>query len=253
MVYTARDLESDALELTYDETLHALREGVIDDELGVMRWGSNHTFLVNVTCDNLRFLAIYKPRLGERPLWDFPDGTLCQRETAAFVLSEALGWHLVPPTVLREGPHGVGSVQVFILHDPNRHYFTFDERFEEQLRRLSAFDVLNNNADRKGGHCLVDQTERLWGIDHGLTFHSMNKLRTVIWDYAGTPFSADILEDFVELCGKIEDEDEPHAAELKTLLSPRELRALHIRLQDAVESGLYPLPGPGPNRPWPAI
>ena len=153
-----------------------------------MAWSSNATFLVNASLDGIEVPAVYKPQRGERPLWDFPDGTLCHREVAAYELSEALGWSIVPETVLRDGPYGIGMVQRFVDHDPDDHYFTLLEAHMDDFRRFAAFDVLANNADRKGGHCLLAQRDgHIWGIDHGLTFHVADKLRTVIWDFAGEP------------------------------------------------------------------
>lgn len=252
LIYTARTLE-DAVQLDYDGVLSSLHEGEILEEHGLMRWGSNYTFLVTVRYEQHDFMAIYKPRMGERPLWDFPDGTLCQREAASFVLSEMLGWHLVPPTVLREAPRGVGSVQVFIHHDPQRHFFTFDETHAPQIMRMALFDVLANNADRKGGHCLLDENERVWGIDHGLTFHPAPKLRTVIWDFAGEPIPDELQADLQSLCTILEDRAHPLQAELMRLLSKEEISALRRRLNHLLQTGTYPMPGSGPNRPWPAI
>ncbi len=142
-------------------------------------------------------LAIYKPQRGERPLWDFPSGTLGRREVATYLVAEAVGWGLVPPTVLREGPYGSGSVQLFVEAQEEIHFFTIqdDARYADDLRRLAALDVICNNADRKAGHCLVDVDGRLWAIDNALTFHVDPKLRTVIWDFAGTPLPARIGSD----------------------------------------------------------
>ena len=120
-----------------------------------MPWSSNATFLVNVTSNGDEMLGIYKPQRGERPLWDFPRGTLCQREVAAYELSDILGWDIVPHTVLRDGPAGIGAVQRFVEHDPDDHYFTLLERHGDDFRRMAAFDVVINNTDRKGGHCLL--------------------------------------------------------------------------------------------------
>jgi len=253
-IHTAREFD-EPVTLAYDRVLTMLNCGDVQTEHGLMRWGSNYTFLVTVREDDTAFLGVYKPRMGERPLWDFPDGTLCQRETAAYTLSEALGWHIVPPTVLRDGPRGIGSVQVFINHDPNRHYFTFDNDGDKvpQLQRMALFDALANNADRKGGHCLVDENERIWGIDHGLTFHSMTKLRTVIWDYAGQPIPQPLLSDLSELCGKLDDPQDAYYQALDKLLSQAEMGALRRRINGLLQNGTYPMPGPGPNRPWPAV
>lgn len=252
LLHTARELD-EPFSLPYERAVQALREGRIDVEHGLMRWGSNYTFLVSVEHEAVQFLAIYKPRVGERPLWDFPDGTLCQRETAAYVLSELLEWYIVPPTVLRDGPRGEGSLQIFINHDPNRHYFTFDDEQDSQVQRMAVFDTLANNADRKGGHCLLDEDERLWGIDHGLTFHFMNKLRTVIWKYSGEPIPEPLLEDLQALCQRLDRPDNPLRKQLDALLAAREMQALRSRLDTLLHTRLYPEPGPGPNRPWPAV
>ena len=152
-----------------------------------MPWSSNATFLAKLEHDGVESLAIYKPRKGERPLWDFPRGTLCDREVAAHLVSEALGWDIVPLTILRDGPAGVGMVQRFVDHDPEEHFFTLRERFGDMFRRFALFDVVINNADRKSGHCLRDRHDHVWGIDHGVSFHAAVKLRTVIWDYEGEP------------------------------------------------------------------
>ena len=159
-----------------------------------MAWSSNATFLVNATLDDVEVPAVYKPQRGERPLWDFPEGTLCNREVAAYELSDALGWSIVPETVLRDGPYGIGMVQRFVDHDPDDHYFTLLEAHLDDFQRFAAFDVLANNADRKGGHCLQAKFDgHIWGIDHGLTFNAVDKLRTVIWDFAGEPVPDGIL------------------------------------------------------------
>lgn len=252
VIHTALELEN-PLTFSYEQVLTALRDGEVEDEYGLMRWGSNYTFLVTVKHCDQAFLAIYKPRIGECPLWDFPDGTLCQRETASYVVSAALGWEIVPPTILREGPRGIGSLQVFINHDPNRHYFTFDEAQDAGVMQMAAFDAIVNNADRKGGHCLLDEDERLWGIDHGLTFHPANKLRTVIWDHAGQPVPDALLADIERLCQTLEDDEHTCTAELNTLLSIHEMKALKRRVNKLLNTGTFPLPGSGPNRPWPAI
>lgn len=251
-LHTAKGVE-EPICIDYDEAYTALQKGEVLDEHGLMRWGSNYTFLVTVKHEEKSFMAIYKPRMGERPLWDFPDGTLCQRETAAYVLSEMLGWHIVPPTVLREGSRGTGSVQVFIDHDPNLHYFTLDETHLPQLQQMAAFDAINNNADRKGGHCLLDEDNRIWAIDHGLTFHPSYKLRTVIWDFAGEKIPAHILNDMTKLCTMLEDDKNPLLKILRDLLRQTEIRAMHTRLNKLLQTGIYPMPGPGPNRPWPAV
>lgn len=252
-LYTAKSLE-DPFCLPFVDALTALQKGAVDSEVGLMRWGSNYTFLINIRYENTQFMGVYKPRQGERPLWDFPDGTLCNREVASYLTSEALGWRIVPPTILREGPRGIGSVQVFIDHDPEEHYFTFDKMLTQtQLQRMAAFDAVNNNADRKGGHCLIDKDGHIWGIDHGLTFNHAHKLRTVIWDYAGKPIPDDILADLESLCVRLDDKKDAYTRELDELLSDMEMRMIRVRLQRLISSKTYPLPGAGPNRPWPPV
>ncbi|HYZ46648.1 MAG TPA: hypothetical protein VE712_03195, partial [Actinomycetota bacterium] len=159
-------------------TLRLLSSGDVE-VLSLLPYSSNYVFLARVRNEETDALAVYKPRRGERPLWDFPRGTLAAREVAAFLVSEAAGWGKVPPTVLRaDAPLGVGSLQLFIEHDPERHYFTLMEERAEDLVAFAAFDVVINNADRKSGHVLEDADGRLWAVDHGVTFHPHDKLRT---------------------------------------------------------------------------
>ncbi|MBI3762883.1 MAG: SCO1664 family protein, partial [Chloroflexi bacterium] len=162
---------------------------------GLLPDGSNYTFLVSIAHCEQSALAVYKPSKGERPLWDFPEETLAFREVAAFLVSERLGWDFVPPTVYRDGPHGPGSVQWFVDAEAEAHYFNMPEPEKPALRRVAVFDVLVNNADRKGGHVIKDKQGKLWLIDHGICFHSEPKLRTVIWDFAGEPIPDDLLAD----------------------------------------------------------
>lgn len=239
--------------ITMQQVVEVLERGAIQAEHGIMRYSSNYTFLVSVTCDELNLMAVYKPQRGERPLWDFPDGTLCQREVAAFLTSEQLGWQIVPPTVLREGPRGVGSVQFYIDHDPEQNYFSFDADMLPQLMLMSAFDYLVNNADRKGGHCLVDSQGHLWGIDHGITFHSSHKLRTVIWDFAGQPVPDKLLADVDRLCGAMDDLNNCYRQAMQKLLSESEIRAFQSRTRHLLRTKRFPQPGNGPNYPWPPV
>ena len=167
-----------------EQVVQLLLEGRLE-LVGQILSSSNVIFLVSVIEDDLQALAVYKPYRGERPLWDFPQGTLCLREVAAYVISRALGWPLIPPTVLREGPHGIGALQLFIDADPQATYFSLCEERQADLFPVALFDILANNADRKGGHLLLDEWERIWAIDNALTFHVEPKLRTVIWDFAG--------------------------------------------------------------------
>ncbi len=236
-----------------ERLLEVLEQGAIDTEYGVLRWSSNYAFLIAVTFDDLQVTAVYKPQRGERPLWDFPDGTLCMRETAAFLTSRELGWEIVPPTVLREGPRGLGSIQFYIDHDPEINYFAFDESFMPQLKRMAVFDYIINNADRKGGHCLLDAEGHIWGIDHGISFNSVHKLRTVIWEYAGQPVPDDILETLACLYAALEKPDSPYSKAMRELLAPQEIKAFQSRVRHVLKQKKYPSPGPGPNYPWPPV
>lgn len=239
--------------LSPERILHLLSEGTIEVE-GLIPWSSNATLLVTIGDGELTTLAIYKPQDGERPLWDFPYGTLGIREVAAYLVCEALGWGLIPPTVLRQGPHGLGSVQFFIHAREDAHFFTVqgDPAYVDDLKRLSAFDVIANNADRKSGHCLVDHEGRLWAIDNALTFHDEPKLRTVIWDYAGQPLPADLLTDLQAL-QEILAQDSQLSQALNHLLSEHEVSALRRRLKWLIKAGHFPEPGPGRVLPWPLV
>jgi hypothetical protein len=239
--------------ISIERLLEVLKCGQMDSEYGIMRWSSNYTFLVSIEYDDAKAMAIYKPQKGERPLWDFPDGTLCYREVAAFLTSQALNWQLVPPTILRDGLRGLGSVQFYIDHDPELNYFSFDERMRPQLQRLSAFDYLVNNADRKGGHCLLDSEDHLWAIDHGITFHSAPKLRTVVWDFAGQPVPDPLMGDIDRLCTMLEDESGDFRQQLERLLSSHEINTFRARIRQLMKTRRYPLPGAGPNYPWPPV
>jgi uncharacterized repeat protein (TIGR03843 family) len=239
--------------ITTEQLLEVLQKGAIEGEYGVMRWSSNYTFLLSIAYESMTIMAVYKPRKGERPLWDFPDGTLCNRELASFLTSHELGWQIVPPTVLREGPHGMGSMQFFVNHDPNVNYFSFDEKFHPQLQRMAAFDIMINNADRKGGHCLVDQREHLWGIDHGITFNVDHKLRTVIWDFAGEAIPDELLAAIEQIYIKLNDPDAEFLKKLCELIESAEINAFKNRLRKLLQQKRYPKPGAGPNYPWPPV
>ncbi|MBI2468471.1 MAG: SCO1664 family protein, partial [Candidatus Rokubacteria bacterium] len=191
---------------------------------GRMPWASNATFLAEVRLGDVTALAVYKPGRGERPLWDFPP-RLYRREVAAYRFSEALGWGLVPPTVERDGPLGEGSFQLFVEADFEQHYFTLreDPKHQDALRRICAFDLLANNADRKSGHCLLGPDGRISAVDNGLCFHAEPKLRTVIWEFAGEPIPDGILQDVRRLV----DAGLPGA--LAELLAPAEQKALAAR------------------------
>lgn len=229
--------------------LALLQDGEVE-LLGRIPWASNATLLVRVCLDGQEALAVYKPRRGERPLWDFPEGTLYRREVAAYLVSEALQWGLVPPTVVREGPFGVGAVQLYIEADPNVTAFELLEAGHPALRRIAAFDVVTNNADRKAGHCLAGRDGRVWAIDHGLCFNMEPKLRTVLWDFAGERLAADLVADLEELARALEGE---LGACLAELLAPSEVAATARRARELARAGVMPQPGPGRPYPWPLV
>jgi uncharacterized repeat protein (TIGR03843 family) len=210
---------------------------------------SNATLLVEAELDGTTALAVYKPLRGERPLWDFPSG-LFRRELAAWHLSEALGWGLVPLTVARgEGPYGEGSLQLFVAADFEQHYFTLreDERHHDRLRRICAFDLVANNADRKSGHCLLAEDGTIYAIDNGLCFHIEPKLRTVIWDFADEPLPPPIVDDLRRLLA------DPPPAPLRELIEVDECRAMLRRARALVKAGRFPTDTIGRGYPWPLV
>ncbi len=222
--------------------------------VGLMPDSSNYTFLAEINGSDLHSLAIYKPRRGERPLWDFPRGTLCQREVAAYVVNEALGWGIVPPTVLRNGPeYGVGSVQLFVDSDPEVHYFMLRGTDNMPLKRIATFDLVINNADRKGGHVLRDRNDHLWGIDHGIAFHAEPKLRTVIWDFVGQPIPDELLVDIQRLRCMLDIPGDPLTSQLAKLLQRAELDALRHRIDRLLHRPIFPKPTGNRSVPWPPI
>ncbi|MCU1356814.1 MAG: hypothetical protein JWM89_2232 [Acidimicrobiales bacterium] len=192
--------------------------------------------------------AIYKPHQGERPLWDFPDG-LYRREAGAFQLASALGWDCIPPTIVRDGPFGPGSVQLFIDADFDQHHFTLveDEANHPQLRRMCAFDIVANSTDRKGGHVLVDPAGHLWGIDNGLCLHAEFKLRTVIWEFALEPLPAELADDLAAFV------EAPLPDDLCAILDPFERDALHQRARALLAEGRFPTDPTGRRYPWPLV
>jgi uncharacterized repeat protein (TIGR03843 family) len=233
--------------------LGLLSKGQMEKPHGLMPWSSNYTFLVTVSHASTEALAVYKPCQGERPLWDFPDGTLAFRELAAFYVSRAMGWDFIPPTVLRDGFLGLGAVQLFIEADPEEHYFTLRDEHVPIFQRVATFDYIANNADRKGGHCLKGEDGHIWTIDHGLTFHPEHKLRTVIWDFAGQPIPDDILEDLQQLQRALDQPSSSLVSDLTPLLTSREIVMLRHRLDRILTTGIFPLPGAGRNIPYPPI
>lgn len=234
-----------------DERARAfLAEGDLE-LLGRIPWASNATLLARVRHRELEGLAVYKPVKGERPLWDFPPGTLYRREVAAYLVSEQLGWRLVPPTLVREGPLGVGSLQLYVDADAEVTAFELLAAGNAALPRIAAFDVVTNNADRKAGHCLMGEDERVWAIDHGVCFHAEPKLRTVLWDLAGHPLEAADVADLEALAAAAAGGG--LAERLAELLAADEIAAVVERSLGLARAGRLPAPGSGRAYPWPLV
>ncbi|MFD5951049.1 SCO1664 family protein [Streptomyces collinus] len=246
---------------------------------GRIREASNAALYCTVSYDGQDAACIYKPVAGERPLWDFPDGTLAQREVAAYEVSEATGWDLVPPTVLREGPYGEGMCQLWVEVTPEAELLALVDGEEpgpgwkavgfaevgegrtallvhaddERLRRLAVLDAVINNADRKGGHLLPTGEGRLYGIDHGVTFNAENKLRTLLWGWAGEPLTQEAA-DVLEGLRKGLAEGGPLTARLEPLITGAEIDATRARVGALLASGTHPEPsGEWPAIPWPPV
>jgi uncharacterized repeat protein (TIGR03843 family) len=264
---------SDVTELAGQASaLEALKRGEIE-VIGRLREASNQTFAVRITCDGAESLAVYKPIAGEAPLWDFPDGTLAAREYAAYLVSEALGWGIVPPTVLREGPGGLGMLQTWIESTDEQpvqvvrrgdegnmlHVLDAEDQWgrpvsvvhEEcvPLRRIALFDIVVNNTDRKGSHVLPVPGGHRFGIDHGVCFHVDDKLRTVLWGWAGRPLQADELDALRALA-----ENEGLRESVDGLLGDDEVDAFLARCSALVQTARFPVPrGDWPPIPWPPL
>ncbi len=246
---------ADSVQLTEAQVLQTLANGEVEKQ-GLLPYSSNHSFLVVVRDGEQALPAVYKPQRGENPLWDFEWGTLCRREAAAYFVSTALEWQLIPPTVLRDGFYGLGSVQFYIDHDSEMHYFTVqdDARFATSMRQLALFDFIVNNADRKSGHCLIGSDERLWAIDHGICFHTEYKLRTVIWEFSGEPIEAEFMENIRTFHCQLTDPAHAVAQRLCTLLSADECTAMISRINQLLRKESYPIPQPHRrNYPWPPV
>lgn len=229
--------------------LAALEDGKLDVQ-GQFLNGSNYTFLGELTYQDTVFKVVYKPVRGEQPLWDFSPGSLAHREVAAFLLSEGLAWDLVPPTIYRRrAPLGPGSLQLYVEHDPHHHFFNFTDAERQRLRPAALFDLMVNNADRKGGHILIDETDHIWLIDQGLCFHVDDKLRTVVWDFAGQPIPDALLGDLERIILALEH-GQPLRAQLEAHLRPGEVSAVRSRASQLVEIGCFPAP-PSSRRPYP--
>jgi uncharacterized repeat protein (TIGR03843 family) len=225
----------------------ALEQGEIELK-GQFMLGSNYTFLVTVRHDGQEVPAVYKPRRGEQSLWDFPEASLAGREVAAYLVSEALGFGFVPLTILRDGPFGHGSLQQYIEHNPNLHYFNLKPTDRPRLRPVALFDLLVNNADRKGGHILLQKrTRKLYLIDHGLCFHAEDKLRTVIWDFAGENIPARLVSALIKFRSLLRLN---LSASLQPHLTPQELAALGARTEALLANPIFPQP-PDDRRSFP--
>jgi hypothetical protein len=230
----------------------AIESGTLEI-LGLLPNSSNYTFLARATGhDGEQELAVYKPQRGESPLWDFPQGSLCKREVAAYVVAREIGWPDVPQTVLRDGPEGTGSVQRFIPFEPHEHYFTLQDRFPEAFMSIAVFDLVVNNADRKGGHCLLGEDGRVWAIDHGVCFHEDPKLRTVIWEFMDRPIPDALVADVRRLAESLADGRAP-CDELSGLLDPAEIVALRRRASSIVSGPVFPSPIGSRPYPWPPV
>jgi uncharacterized repeat protein (TIGR03843 family) len=215
---------------------------------GQFTFGSNYTFLVKVHHEGQDYSAVYKPLRGEQPLWDFPENSLAGREVAAYLVSEALGFRIVPFTALRDdGPYGAGSLQQFIEYDPEYHYFNFTDEDRRLLKPVVLFDLLCNNADRKGSHVFFENdTHKLYAIDHGICFHEDDKLRTVLWDFSGQKIPEDLLSR-LSLSRKL-------LTDLERYLNLSEISALLTRAESIRKRGVFPRqPRDRRAMPWPPL
>jgi hypothetical protein len=220
--------------------------------VGLLPRSSNYTFLVRAThSEGEQVLAVYKPRRGEIPLWDFPEGTLCQREVAAYVVARAIGWPNVPPTILRDGPEGIGSVQTFVAFEPQEHYFTLQERFADEFAKVALFDLIVNNADRKGGHTLLGEDGRIWVIDHGVCFNRDPKLRTVIWEHMDEPVPPELVADVRRYGDALRGG--PVADAMSELLDEDEIEAMRRRIDRLLADPVFPSPEGTRPYPWPPV
>ncbi len=234
------------VELDVDDALELLGNGELSVE-GRLVDASNATFYCAVTAAGVTAACVYKPVAGERPLWDFPDGTLAEREVAAYEMSAATGWHIVPPTIYRDGPLGPGMVQLWIAEDDTTDLVRLIRRRDvDALRRVAVFDAAVNNADRKGGHLLPTPAGHVYGIDHGVCFHTEDKLRTVLWQWAGKPLNDEAVDTLSMLRAQLEG---PLRERLSRLLTTREVRRAVRRVDDLLAAGRHP----HPNDDWPAV
>jgi hypothetical protein len=234
--------------LELPDALRLLRDGVLDVE-GRLYDASNATLFCTVTLDGVTAACVHKPVAGERPLWDFPDGTLASREVAAYVVSEALGWDIVPPTVMRDGPFGVGMCQLWIDIDESMDIAAVARSDHPQLRRMAVYDAVVNNADRKGGHLLPTVDGHIYGVDHGVCFSVDDKLRTVLWRWRGKPLTDEAIDSLSGLRAQFEGD---LAVTLRELLDPDEVAATIVRIERLLATRRHPLPSDDwPPVPWP--
>lgn len=215
-------------------------------------WGSNYTFAVALNepdSDDVVQFGIYKPVRGERPLWDFPTNTLYLRERASWLLADMLGWHIVPPTVVRVGPHGVGSLQLYVEPEEEMDeaaMLRFWGQATPAIEKIVLFDLIANNADRKIAHCLLDIHERIWGIDHGLTFNAAPKLRTVLWQFEGDAITAELVGDIA----RMRNAEDALRSRFTGVIAPEEIEALIDRIDALLVSGCHPVLDPNRNVPY---
>jgi hypothetical protein len=229
-----------------EDTLQLLRQGDLELE-GRLLDASNATLYCRIRYDELEGCCVYKPKRGERPLWDFPDGSLAEREVAAYEVSAATGWEIVPPTVLRDGPFGLGMCQLWIEVDESVDLAVLARSKHPDLRRMALFDAVINNADRKGGHLLPTDEGHVFGVDHGVTFHVEDKLRTLLWQWRGRRLTDEERAMLIRL-----RDDVVLLNRLTELLTPHEVAAYDARLGRLISSGVFPQPsGDWPAIPWP--
>ena len=227
-----------------DDKLTILRDGVLK-VTGRLVDASNATLYATSTLGEDELTCIYKPVAGERPLWDFAEGSLANREYAAYVVSEQLGFHLVPLTILRDGPYGIGMAQEWITLDETVDLASFFSSDHPALRSMALFDAIVNNTDRKIGHLLPTQDGRLLGCDHGVTFHEEDKLRTVLWQWAGLPLDESEKADLRKLLSTLENEE----IEIAQLITEIEFQALLARIAQLLSASEFP----SPSEDWPAV
>jgi hypothetical protein len=224
------------------------------DPVGWLVGSSNNAMVVRAGVAAEATLAVWKPTAGERPLFDFPIGTLTRREVAAFHVSETLGWGIVPPTILRDGPGGEGMLQAWIDIDPAADVIAMVNEDDPRLRRVAILDAILNNTDRKAGHLLPVAGGHLFAVDHGVTFSMVPKLRTVLWAWDGAPFDREEVAGIAHVADALGTERSPGplATQLRELLAGREIAATRTRVTELLGAGVFPSPNPEwPAIPWP--